>query len=106
MVWHNAVCAGSLCYTSRQRGLGEAAGFVDVCYGGGEGGESVAVRLWIRWCGTRWRLGVYSGASRGEVAEAARIEDRNGGRAESRVDFGLISISAEPVREARGRRAR
>ena len=27
----------------------------------------------------------------------AFIEGRNGGRAEGRVDFGLISISAEPV---------
>ena len=64
---------------------------------GREGGDSAAVRFWIRRCGTLWRLGVYSGASRGEIAGAARIGGRNGGRAESRVDFGLISISAEPV---------
>ena len=64
---------------------------------GREGGDSAAVRFWIRRCGTLWRLGVYLGASRGEIAGAARIGVRNGGRAESRVDFGLISISAEPV---------
>ena len=44
-----------------------------------------------------WRLGACSGASRGEVAGAARIENRDEGRVEGRVDFGLISISAEPV---------
>ena len=60
----------------------------------------------IRWCGSRWRLGVCPGASRGEVEGAARIEGRDEGRAESRVDFRLISISVEPVREGRGRRAR
>ena len=60
-----------------------------------------AVLSWgIRWCGTRWRLGVCSGASWGEVAGAGRIESRDEGRAGSRVDFELISISAEPVRVA------
>ena len=60
-------------------------------------GESAVIRSRVRWCSTRWRLGVYHGARRGEVAGAVPIDSRDEGRAESRDDFGLISISAEPV---------
>ena len=54
----------------------------------------------IRWCSTRWRLGVYHGARRGEVAGAVHIDSRDEGRVEDRNDFGLISSTAEPVLEA------
>ena len=55
---------------------------------------------WIRWCSTRWRLGVYHGARRGEVAGAVHIDSRDEGRVEDRNDFGVISSTAEPVFEA------
>ena len=64
------------------------------------GGESAAIRSRIRWCSTRWRLGVYHGARRGEVAGAVHIDSRDEGRVEDRNDFGVISSTAEPVFEA------
>ena len=63
------------------------------------GGESAAIRSRIRWCSTRWRLGVYHGARRGEVAGAVHIDSRDEGRVEDRNDFGVISSTAEPVRD-------
>ena len=67
------------------------------------GGEPVVIRSRIRRCGTGWCQDVHSGASRGEIGSVTRVDDRGEGRAEGRVDFRLISISAEPECEACGR---
>ena len=62
----------------------------------GFAGGFAGVEPWrIRWCGTFWRLGVYSGASRGEIGSVTRVDGRGEERVGGRVDFRLISISAE-----------
>ena len=73
----------------------------------GFAGGFAGVEPWrIRWCGTFWRLGVYSGASRGEIGSVTRVDGRGEERVGGRVDFRLISISAEPERKVRERGAR
>ena len=58
----------------------------------GFAGGFAGVEPWrIRWCGTFWRLGVYSGASRGEIGSVTRVDGRGEERVEGLVDFRLIS---------------